>query len=155
MILPDTKGSPAGPDVRHLVATTFLFIFSIFLVLPFRDIYGMEVRAAVFVRGMLEGGSLFVPSLYGSPYTDYPPLFFLLEYLASLPTGVPTALSVAIPSSVSALCLICLAFLFARRFFSKDAAIVSALVLSGMPEFWLKAERPPSTCSLPYLPRFQ
>ncbi len=117
------------------------FLFSVILVLWHREIYGFETRSALFVRDMMEGRSLLVPHLYGRPYTDYPPLFFLLQYLASLPGGHLSALSVSLPSAFSATALVLLTWWFTKRHLGPGSALVSALCLASLPEFWLKAEK--------------
>ncbi len=120
---------------------TAFFLVSILLVLGHREIYGFEARSALFARGMLEGSSLLVPHLYQRPYTDYPPLFFLLQYLFSLPSGHVSALSISAPSALAACGLIVLAWWFAKAHLGSRAGLVSALCLAGLPEFWLKAEK--------------
>ncbi len=106
-----------------------------------REIYGFETRSALFVRDMLEGGSLLIPHLYGRPYTDYPPLFFILQYLFCLPEGQISALAVSVPSMLSAAGLIILSWRFARRHLGAGTGLLSALCLAALPEFWLKAEK--------------
>lgn len=124
-----------------LYLTTAFFFLSIILVLYHREIYGFETRSALFVRDMLEGGNLLCPHLYGRPYTDYPPLFFLLQYICSLPAGRVTAVSISLPSAVSAASLILLTWWFTRRHLGEKAAFISAICLASLPEFWLKAEK--------------
>ena len=124
-----------------LYLITAFFLLSIILVLYNREISGFETRSALFVRDMLEGGNLLVPHLYGRPYTDYPPLFFLLQYICSLPAGRVTAVSISLPSAVSAASLILLTSWFTGRHLGKKTAFISAICLASIPEFWLKAEK--------------
>ncbi len=136
------KGSqPENHDLKACIILAGFFLVSILLVLPFRDIYGFETRSALFVRGMLENGHLLVPCIYGRPYTDYPPLFFLLQYLLSLPAGHVSAVSAALPSALSGTCMIVLAWWTARRHSGSMTAIASAACLACLPEFWLKSEK--------------
>ncbi|RUM92699.1 MAG: hypothetical protein DSZ23_00630, partial [Thermodesulfatator sp.] len=128
-------------DFKVVFLTAAFFFLSMLLVLYHRQIYGFETRSALFVREMLEGGNLLVPQLYGRPYTDYPPLFFLMQYICSLPLGHVNALSISIPSAVSASLLIVLTFWFVRRHLDTTAALACALCLAGLPEFWLKAQK--------------
>ncbi len=128
-----------GPVPLYLL--TALFFLSVLVVLWHRQIYGLETRSALFVRGMLEGGSLLVPCVYGKPYTDYPPLFFLAQYLFSLSHGHVSAISISLPSTLSASALILLTWWFTKRYLGHGVALVSAICLAGLPEFWLKAQR--------------
>ncbi|MGE0084954.1 MAG: ArnT family glycosyltransferase [Desulfococcaceae bacterium] len=105
---------------------------------PFRDIYGLEIRNALFAREMLEDGISLIPHVLGKPYPDYPPLYFWLEVLFSLPSGNVSTLSAVAPSAFSALGLVFFAFLFGREI-SPRMGWLSALILATFPEFWINA----------------
>lgn len=69
--------------------TGFLLFFLLVYTwtLPFRDIYGMEVRSALMAREMLENGLSIIPKALGRHYPDYLPLYFWMETLFSMPAG--------------------------------------------------------------------
>ncbi len=124
-----------------LILFTAFFLFSIVVVLWHREIYGLETRSALFVRDMLAGGSLMVPHLYGRPYTDYPCLFFIFQYVFSLPSGHVTALSISLPSALSASGLILLTWWFTKDHLREKVAFIATICLAALPEFWLKAQK--------------
>ena len=111
------------------------------MVLIYRDIYGMEPRAGLFVRAMLEGKGFFCPLLYDKPYPDYPFLYFLISWpICKIVKGVCT-LCLALPSLVSSVLLIISTFLFSRRFIGEKTAYVASLIVGSIPQFWLMAEK--------------
>jgi hypothetical protein len=120
---------------------TLLYFFSfLFFMLclytwaiPFREIFGLETRNALITREMLDGGLTIIPHAMGRPYPDYPPLFFWTAALFSMPFGQVTPLSVAMPSTLSALGLVALSF----RFFLFMAGIFSVYVLCEIVAVWL------------------
>ncbi len=67
---------------------------------PFREIYGLEARNALMAREMLEDGLSLIPKALGRPYPDYPPLYFWLETVFSMPLGHVTPLSAVLPSAI-------------------------------------------------------
>ena len=105
---------------------------------PFRDLYGIEARNALFAREMLENGISFIPHLLGRPYPDYPPLYFLLEYIFSLPAGRVTTLTAVLPSALSAAGIVWLSWHWTSRV-SRHLAVCACLILVASPGFWLKA----------------
>lgn len=105
---------------------------------PFREIYGLEARNALMAREMLEDGLSLIPKALGRPYPDYPPLYFWLETLFSMPLGHVSPLSASLPSALSAVGLVALTFFLGRRI-SSVIGWLSALILATMPPFWLEA----------------
>ncbi len=105
---------------------------------PFRDLYGIEARNALFAREMLENGISFIPHLLGRPYPDYPPLYFLLEYIFSLPAGRVTTLTAVLPSALSAAGIVWLTWHWTSKA-SRHLAVCACLILAASPGFWLKA----------------
>ncbi len=105
---------------------------------PLRDLYGIEARNALFAREMLENGAAFVPYLMGKPYPDYPPLYFFLEYIFSIPLGRITTLTAILPSAASAAGIITLTWLWTAGI-SRKIAWTASLILATSPGFWLKA----------------
>ena len=136
------KGSQFGASPAFFVfVLSLLFLFAALLVLVQRDIYGLETRVALFVRDILRGEGLFCPTLFGRPYPDYPPLYFLLSAPFCLLMGKICALCISVPSLLGATALLVLVFQFTRRHLGESLALVSSLILLSTPEFFLKAER--------------
>ncbi len=105
---------------------------------PLRDLYGIEARNALFAREMLQNGISFVPHLMGRPYPDYPPLYFILEYLFSLPAGRVSTLSAVLPSALSAAGTVYLLWRWVAGTYGYLAAM-ACMVLATCPGFYLKA----------------
>ncbi len=124
---------PEGAAAASAVLALLYAAFS-----PLRDIYGIEARNALFARNMLEEGIHLVPRLYGQPYPDYPPLYFILEYIFSLPAGHISTLAAVLPSSIAA-AVLCGATWRWSAIASRNLAAASLLVLAVAPGFWLKA----------------
>ena len=97
-------------DPLKLLGFLAFFLFAYTWTTPLRDIYGLDVRNALMAREMLENGITFIPRAMGQLYPDYPPLYFWLEVLFSMPLGHINTLSVVIPSALSAIGLIALTF---------------------------------------------
>lgn len=125
---------------------TLLYFFSfLFFMLclytwaiPFRKIFGLEARNALITREMLDGGLTIIPHAMGRPYPDYPPLFFWMAALFSMPFGHVTPLSITLPSTLSALGLVALSFRMGREI-NPHVGWLAALILATFPEFWMKA----------------
>ncbi len=98
-----------------------------------------EPRFAEVAREMLLTGDWLAPHVNGQPYTEKPPLLFWGIALASLPGGGVTPLTARVPSVLSALLVVALTFLMARRMFGGRAAFWSALVLMTGLRFWWQA----------------
>jgi len=105
---------------------------------PFRDLYGIEVRNALFAKEMLEKGISFIPNLMGRSYPDYPPFYFLLEYIFSLPTGRVSSFTAVLPSALSAAGTVWLLWRWTSRI-SIHIAVPACLILAASPGFFLKA----------------
>ncbi len=120
----------AGLSILLLIAYTWAQ--------PYQEIYGLYARNALMARGMLENGMSLIPKVLGHPYPDYPPLYFWLETIFSLPLGKVTPLSAALPSTLSAVGLVVMTFLGGRRI-SEDTGWFAAFILATMPPFWLEA----------------
>ena len=124
-----------------VVSCSVAFFLLAALVLSLRDPYGMEARAGLFVRAILNGHGLVCPILYERPYPDYPPLFFLLESLVCSLNSDVTALCLALPSLMSASLLILLVFKSAKRYLGEKEALVASAILFATPFFWFSAQR--------------
>ena len=138
----NAEGGPfeASPSFFVLVLSLF-FLFAALLVLVQRDIYGLETRVALFVRDILRGEDLFCPTLFGRPYPDYPPLYFLLSAPFCLLMGRVCAFCISLPGLLGATVLLVLVFSFTRKYVGDTQAALSSLILFATPEFFLKAER--------------
>ena len=145
-ILKGGKGAFVTSRCYHLLAhgsgkTPLFFLLPLMLyAIPslLRDIYGMEARNALFAREIFQQGISIIPCMMGRPYPDYPPLYFILEYIFSIPAGRVTTFSAVLPSAISAACLVYLTWTYARKV-SPDLALISSLVLATAPGFWLRA----------------
>jgi len=129
------------PDTDLLIRFTGLLLFFLFAyswAAFFKDIYGLEARNALMAREMVEDGFSLIPRALGRPYPDYPPFYFWLETLFSLPFGRVNAFSAALPSALSAVGLIALTFCLGREI-SPRRGWFAALIVATVPDFWLKA----------------
>lgn len=95
-----------------------------------------EPRYAEVAREMMVSGNYLVPHLNGNHYDEKPPLQFWLIALASLPAGEVTGLTARIPTAVSAMIVLWLTFLLARRMYNEQTAFWSVLVLITTYQFW-------------------
>jgi 4-amino-4-deoxy-L-arabinose transferase-like glycosyltransferase len=76
------------------------------LLLPgvaFRTPLGLEYRTGLFVREILRNGPSFIPRLDGTPYFDYPPLYFLSAAVVVRTTGSLNPLTLALPGILAAM----------------------------------------------------
>lgn len=107
---------------------------------PLRDLYGLEARNGLFVKTMVTDGPGLIPSIMGSPYLDYPPLYFWLAWFFSLPAGHVSTVAAILPSTLAAAAMVGITFMLAKNF-QPRTALISALLLATCPDFWLKGER--------------
>jgi 4-amino-4-deoxy-L-arabinose transferase-like glycosyltransferase len=107
---------------------------------PFRDLYGLEIRNALFAREMLDNGFSLIPTALGKPYPDYPGLYFWIETAFSRLAGHVTPLSAVLPSAVFAVGCVGVTFLLADRI-NRRTGWFAAAMLSTFPEFWLRASQ--------------
>ncbi len=92
------------PALRVLLG---VLILSVFLT-PFRRelFVGDETKYSQVVREMRSGGSFFLPTLEGSPFTHKPPLHFWLIALLTYPFGVYSLWPYVLPSLAAFLLLL-------------------------------------------------
>jgi len=101
--------------VLHVTLLAGLCALTLLPAAAFRGLTGMEFRTALFVREILNNGPALIPRLDGSPYFDYPPLYFLAAALSSRLFGSITPLSLALPSILTALGTLLLVYFMAER----------------------------------------
>lgn len=89
-------------------------------------------------REMLENGFSLLPTALGRPYPDYPPLYFWVSTLFSMPFAGVTTLSIVLPSALAAVMTVCLIYMAGCRINSRIGWL-AALILATFPEFWMKA----------------
>lgn len=132
------KKSVNGKLWLRLTGFLLFFLIAYIWTLPFRDIYGMEIRNALMAREMLENGLSIIPKALGRHYPDYMPLYFWMETLFSMPAGQVSTFSAVLPSALSAVGLIALTFWLGCRISSRTGWL-SAFILATIPSFWLNA----------------
>src|SRR5579862_3120654 len=94
-----------------------------------------EARYAEVAREMSVTGNYLIPRVYGEPETSYPPLYYWLIALSSLPPGRVSALSATLPSLLAALGVGLLTYGIGRTLWDRRSAFLSALVLMPMAGF--------------------
>jgi 4-amino-4-deoxy-L-arabinose transferase-like glycosyltransferase len=94
-----------------------------------------EARYAEVAREMRASGDYLVPRVYGEPEASYPPLYYWLIALFSLPAGSVTALSASLPSLVAALGLGLATYALGRILWDRRSALLSALLLTSLGGF--------------------
>jgi 4-amino-4-deoxy-L-arabinose transferase-like glycosyltransferase len=88
-----------------------------------------EARYAEVAREMHASGDYLVPRVYGEPETSYPPLYYWLVALCSLPAGRVTATGATMPSFAAALGVALLTYAIGRVLWDRRSARLSALIL--------------------------
>lgn len=94
-------------SLKRDCAIIFLLGVAICVCNPASEFLGFNARFAVFAQEMLRNGPTFFPTTYGTPYPDYPATSTFLCWLASLPVGRVTPVTMVLPTAVaSALVLV-------------------------------------------------
>src|SRR5581483_10473322 len=88
-----------------------------------------EARYAEASREMRASGDFLVPRVYGEPETSYPPLYYWLVALFSLPAGRVTAAAATLPSFAAGLGVALLTYATGRLLWDRRSALLSALIL--------------------------
>lgn len=125
-------------DARRLVGFLIALLFAYTWTLPLRDIYGLDVRNALMAREMLEDGLTFIPRAMGQLYPDYPPLYFWLEVLFSIPFGRVTTFSAVLPSALAAVGTVGLTYYLGSQL-NRRVGWLAAIILATSPSFWYEA----------------
>ena len=98
--------------------------------------YPDETRYAQIAREMIETGQYIIPHLNAEIYPDKPPLLFWLIALASKPFGDVTTFAARLPSALATLGGILLVYLFARKLYGPQAALLASLILFTSRKFF-------------------
>jgi len=98
------------------VAFGVALLFLAFWDLAGRSLHHADVpRFAVIAREMLRTGDWLLPTQHGEPYANKPILYVWLVGLASLPTGLPSAFTVRLPSALAFVATAWVTAAWARR----------------------------------------
>jgi len=89
---------------------------------------GREARHAEISRAMVETGDYLVPSVFGRPYIDKPPLYNWCAAALFRLTGRVTFALARLPSAVAAIAAALGIYVLGRRWFSPRAGIVASIV---------------------------
>lgn len=112
----------------------FLFLFSLILYLPFlgsRDLWApVEPRYGEIVRVMFSKGEWIVPTVNGNLYTDKPILYFWLALGFSYIAGAVSEWTLRLPSALSSVGLVMVAYLLGKDCFDRGVGFFAALVLA-------------------------
>jgi 4-amino-4-deoxy-L-arabinose transferase-like glycosyltransferase len=107
---------------------------------PFRHLYGLEARNALFAKEMLQNGFSLIPTALGKPYPDYPGLYFWIETFFSHFSGHVNTLSAVLPSSIFAVGSVVITFFLGCRI-NRQCGWFAAAILATFPDFWLRASQ--------------
>ena len=92
-----------------------------------------EGRRATPAREMIERGDYVLPTVWGEPYLNKPPLVYWAVAVASAPLGAVTALSARLPAVLATLALLLATLAFGRRLVGARAALYAAAMLAVAP----------------------
>lgn len=129
---------PGKYSIYQLGGLSVLLLIAYTWTSPFRHLYGLEARNALFAREMLENGMSLIPKVLGKPYPDYPGLYFWLETIFSSISGHVSTFTAVLPSALSATGIVLIVFFLGCRI-NLRAGWFAAAILATIPEFWLQA----------------
>jgi len=132
-------------DFKNIIRKYYLFLplfIGVFLYLTgitSTDLWTPdEPRYGEVAREMVESGNYIQPYCNGEAYTEKPPLFFWTVVAGAKLFGGVNQLAVRLPSVLSALGTLALLIIFVSKFFDRQKAFLSAIILCISPEFfWL------------------
>lgn len=139
--MPDVDPPPLDASVPRILIRDLLLILLLGLAvcgprLGAKSLWSPdEARYAEVAREMRVSGDLLLPRVYGEPEASYPPLYYWLILLFSLPAGHVSATSATLPSLAAALGLAFATYGIGRVLWDRRSALVSALILSSMAGF--------------------
>ena len=133
-----TNHNTPSNTVQHFVFFALFLLVAFTWTSPFRDIFGLETRNAFICREMLEGSFTAIPTTFGIPYPDYPPLFFWFSTPFAIPFAKVTTFSIVLPSALAAIGTISITFVAGHHIHPRIGWL-SALILATIPDFWMKA----------------
>lgn len=98
-----------------------------------------EPRFGEVAREMFDSGEYLVPRINGETYLEKPPLLFWAMALFALPLGDVTETAARLPSVLSGLIALLLAYALAARIFGTRVALWTAVILVTSHRFWWQA----------------
>ncbi len=101
---------------------------------------GIEFRTALFVGEILGNGPSFIPRLYGFPYYDYPPLYFLIAAALAKVAGGISPFVLSLPSLLAAIGTVAVTFIFGKRV-SRSLGWMAGIALLVTPLFCFLAHQ--------------
>src|SRR6185503_4421533 len=118
---------------------TFLFLFSLFVFTRSLSIHGVEYRDdEIFyyqsTNEMLREGNLLSPTYFGENRFQKPILFYWFVLFSYKIFGV-NWFAARLTAAFFAALSICVTYLLARRFFSRQVSILSSFILMSLPLF--------------------
>jgi 4-amino-4-deoxy-L-arabinose transferase-like glycosyltransferase len=93
-------------------------------------------RFMLLARDILEHGRWMIPELRGQPYLNKPQLFFWSVALASLPGGVVTERTAALPGVLSAVATVAAVLAVGTRVWGWQVGVLAAVALTTTPGFF-------------------
>ena len=115
--------------VAVLIAVALLWAIAYLPNLGVRPLRLEEGRRATPAREMLQSGNFVLPTLYGEPYLNKPPMFFWVVATCGWVQGEVNALSTRLPSVLSLLAGALLITRFAKKDLPVETRNLSALLL--------------------------
>jgi hypothetical protein len=116
-------------DWVYVIGLAVFYILSVVVNLGHLELAGEEPRRAVISIEMLDSGNYIQPTLLGLDYYNKPPLFnWILSFFIWL-TGSASAFVLRLPSLIFYLLMAIVHYQFAKRFFSRGIAALSAIFI--------------------------
>ncbi|HHT9110680.1 MAG TPA: ArnT family glycosyltransferase [Candidatus Brocadiaceae bacterium] len=120
-----------------------LVIVSAFVLFPAlgqnRDWASREIRHAEIIREMAESGNFLMPRLMGNVYCDKPPIMHIPAAILTRIMGKPSMFAARLPSAVAGVLGVLAIYGTGLLLFDRRTAILSALILIGMPGYSITA----------------
>jgi 4-amino-4-deoxy-L-arabinose transferase-like glycosyltransferase len=130
---------------RHPLAADLLLLLAIGGTVLFsflgqnRNWASREIRHAEIMREMAESGDYLIPRLLGEVYYDKPPVMHFLGASLMGASDAPNLFHARFPSALAALISMLAVYGLGRMLGGRQVGIWAALVLLGMPGFWIMA----------------
>lgn len=104
-----------------------------------RDWASREIRHAEIIREMAESGNFLLPRLMGNVYCDKPPIMHIPAAILTRIMGKPSMTVARLPSAVAGVLGVLVTYGIGLLLFDRRPAILSALILIGMPGYSMTA----------------